>query len=155
MQEKNDNLHLVVNEISNLIVRVFLLNKYHNHFLLFPKVDQFVYQILIFQLFLLDLFALLFNHMLVILTIQLILFCIIQNVNDASHFGNSEKLFEAINEEEFKKKIEESMADIGDFFKDTDKMFNENSDLSGNDFNMPDSEKIHEHINTNVNVMYM
>ena len=79
--------------------------------------------------------------------LQLILFCIIQNVNDASHFGNSEKLFEAINEEEFKKKIEESMADIGDFFKDTDKMFNENGDLSGNDFNMPDSEKIHEHIN--------
>ncbi len=79
--------------------------------------------------------------------LQLILFCIIQNVNDASHFGNSEKLFEAINEEEFKKKIEESMADIGDFFKDNDNMFNENGDLSGNDFNMPDSEKIHEHIN--------
>ena len=79
--------------------------------------------------------------------LQLILFCIIQNVNDASHFGNSEKLFEAINEEEFKKKIEESMADIGQFFEENDKMFNNSGDLSGNDFNMPDSEKIHEHIN--------
>lgn len=79
--------------------------------------------------------------------LQLILFCIIQNVNDASHFGNSEKLFEAINEEEFKKKIEESMSDIGQFFEENDKMFNNSGDLSGNDFNMPDSEKIHEHIN--------
>jgi hypothetical protein len=79
--------------------------------------------------------------------LQLILFCIIQNVNDASHFGNSEKLFEAINEEEFKKKIEESMADIGQFFEENDKMFNNTGDLSGNEFNIPDSEKIHEHIN--------
>ena len=39
------------------------------------------------------------------------------------------------------------MADIGQFFEENDKMFNNNGDLSGNDFNMPDSEKIHEHIN--------
>ena len=80
--------------------------------------------------------------------LQLILFCIIQNVDDASHFGNSEKLFEAINEDEFKKKIEESMEDIGKFFEENDGMFNKTTgDLSNNDFNMPDSEKIHEHIN--------
>ena len=48
--------------------------------------------------------------------LQLVLFCVIQNVKDASHFGNSEKLFEAIDEDEFKKKIEESMDDIGKFF---------------------------------------
>lgn len=83
--------------------------------------------------------------------LQLILFCVIQNVNDASHFGNSEKLFEAIDEDEFKKKIEESMEDIGKFFEENDSMFKESTgnDASGNDFNipMPDSEKLHEHIN--------
>lgn len=84
--------------------------------------------------------------------LQLILFCVIQNVDDASHFGNSEKLFEAIDEDEFKKKIEESMEDIGKFFEENDTMFKETkqghqSDGSGNDFNIPDSEKIHEHIN--------
>lgn len=83
--------------------------------------------------------------------LQLILFCVIQNVNDASHFGNSEKLFEAIDEDEFKKKIEESMKDIGKFFEENDTMFKESKqqDGSSNDFNMPmpDSEKLHEHIN--------
>ena len=79
--------------------------------------------------------------------LQLILFCIIQNVKDASYFGNSEKLFEAIDENEFKKKIEESMGDIGKFFEDNDTMFQTPGDLSNNDFTMPDSEKIHEHIN--------
>lgn len=83
--------------------------------------------------------------------LQLILFCVIQNVQDASHFGNSEKLFEAIDEDEFKKKIEESMEDIGKFFEENDTMFKESKqqDASGNNFNMPmpDSEKLHEHIN--------
>jgi hypothetical protein len=79
--------------------------------------------------------------------IQLVLFCVIQNVNDASHFGNSEKLFEAIDQDEFKKKIEESMDDIGKFFEENNSMFKENGDVSNNDFNIPDGEKIHEHIN--------
>lgn len=78
--------------------------------------------------------------------LQLILFCVIQNVKDASYFGNSEKLFEAIDEDEFKKKIAESMDDIGKFFQENGSMFNQ-KDASGNEeFNMPDSEKIHDHI---------
>lgn len=83
--------------------------------------------------------------------LQLILFCVIQNVNDASQFGNSKKLFEAIDQDEFKKKIEESMEDIGKFFEENDTMFKETKqgDGSGNSFNMPmpDSDKLHEHIN--------
>ena len=83
--------------------------------------------------------------------LQLILFCVIQNVKDASHFGNSTKLFEAIDEDAFKKKIEESMEDIGKFFEENDTMFKETKkgDASGNDYNkhMPDSDKLHEHIN--------
>jgi hypothetical protein len=82
--------------------------------------------------------------------LQLILFCVIQNVKDASHFGNSEKLFEAIDEDEFKKKIEESMEDIGKFFEENDTMFKETKgDISDNANNipMPDSDKLHEHIN--------
>jgi hypothetical protein len=83
--------------------------------------------------------------------LQLILFCVIQNVNDASQFGNSKKLFEAIDQDEFKKKIEESMEDIGKFFEENDTMFKESKqgDGSGNSFNMPmpDSDKLHEHIN--------
>jgi hypothetical protein len=79
--------------------------------------------------------------------LQLVLFCVIQNVKDASHFGNSEKLFEAIDEDEFKKKIEESMDDIGKFFDENNSMFKGENDASSNDFNIPDSGKIHDHIN--------
>ncbi len=79
--------------------------------------------------------------------LQLVLFCVIQNVKDASHFGNSEKLFEAIDEDEFKKKIEESMDDIGKFFDENNSMFKGEKDASSNEFNIPDSDKIHDHIN--------
>lgn len=79
--------------------------------------------------------------------LQLILFCVIQNVKDASYFGNSEKLFEAIDEDEFKKKIEESMDDIGKFFEDNGSIFGTTDNSGNEDFNIPNSDEIHNHIN--------
>jgi hypothetical protein len=78
--------------------------------------------------------------------LQLILFCVIQNVKDASYFGNSEKLFEAIDEDEFKKKIEESMDDIGKFFEDNGSIFGTTDNSGNEDFNIPNSDEIHSHI---------
>ena len=86
--------------------------------------------------------------------LQLILFCVCNNVNNKEAFGDTDKLFEAINENDLHKKIEETMnemqnifmnidnsdnsTDFNDFFEktigkdisDVEHMFNEFSDIS-------------------------
>jgi hypothetical protein len=49
--------------------------------------------------------------------LQLVLFTIVSTISDGSSFGDSAKLFEAINEDEFKKKLEETIAQMQDVFK--------------------------------------
>ena len=85
--------------------------------------------------------------------LQLIVFSVIGSVEDKSVFGDCEKLFEAINEDEFKSKLESTMQDLEHIFD-----FNANTntnDLSQNDtteqdtsnnFQMPNPEDIHSHI---------
>ena len=78
--------------------------------------------------------------------LQLILFTITVNLDNNDSFGDTANLFEAINEDELKSKLEETMGEMH-------KMF----DLSGNDSfpdisninldNMPEPAEIHEHIN--------
>jgi hypothetical protein len=48
--------------------------------------------------------------------LQLILFSIITNISDRDSFGDTAKLFEAINEEELKSKLEETIKNMQDFF---------------------------------------
>ena len=68
--------------------------------------------------------------------LQLILFTVVNNEKSGEDlFGDTEKLFEAIDEETFKKKISESIDQMSDLF--------DNEDLSGC---APDAEKLHEHI---------
>lgn len=69
--------------------------------------------------------------------LQLLLFIVVGEVNNGDSFGDSAKLFEAIDEEDFKKKLEETVEQMHGMF-----------DMSGNmdDTNMPDPEGIHEHI---------
>ena len=77
--------------------------------------------------------------------LQLILFSVIGSVNSSSDFGDTAKLFEAINEEELKKKLEETLNGMNNLF-DTPKM-----DASFNKVNMeniPNAEQLHEHINS-------
>ena len=58
--------------------------------------------------------------------IQLILFAVVTNETTADSFGDTTKLFEAINEDEFKTKIEETMEQMKTFFETTENS-NENN----------------------------
>tara|TARA_Y100000287_G_scaffold123355_1_gene99411 strand:- start:2948 stop:4111 length:1164 start_codon:yes stop_codon:yes gene_type:complete len=84
--------------------------------------------------------------------LQLVLFSVTSNMDDSESFGDTAKLFEAINEDELKKKLEETMEQMNGMF----------NDISGSDFQMPegfadmsgvnmddvpDPEKMQEHIN--------
>jgi hypothetical protein len=80
--------------------------------------------------------------------LQLILFSVIGTVHSSSDLGDTAKLFEAINEEELKKKLEETIEGMQNLFDsttstDTDKSFN-----GVNMENMPNAQDIHEHINS-------
>jgi hypothetical protein len=87
--------------------------------------------------------------------LQLILFSVIGTLDNRDAFGESAKLFEAINEEEFKTKLEETINKMQEIFNlsedsenDTSSSFPESSDFDGiNMENMPNANDIHEHIN--------
>ena len=78
--------------------------------------------------------------------LQLILFSIITNVDNKNTFGDTAKLFEAINEEEFKEKLEDTIKGLENIF-DLSNLEQSAEDLSKNLFeNMPDPKQIHDHI---------
>jgi hypothetical protein len=90
--------------------------------------------------------------------LQLILLSIITNISSDESFGDTAKLFEAIDENEFKSKLEETIGQMGSLFDDNGAMPNMDDmpdmpdmpnmdDLSGiNLENLPNPEEIHEHI---------
>ena len=78
--------------------------------------------------------------------LQLVLFTIITNVENKNTFGDTAKLFEAINEDEFKEKLEETIKGLGNIF-DLSNDEPGSDDISNNFFeNMPDPNEIHDHI---------
>ena len=81
--------------------------------------------------------------------LQLILFSIIGTVENKDAFGETAKLFEAINEDEFKSKLEETLSHMQGLF-DVSGNLGENTENVGEEgFNMgglPNAENIHEHI---------
>jgi hypothetical protein len=82
--------------------------------------------------------------------LQLILFSVIGSVHASSDFGDTAKLFEAINEEELKKKLEETLEGMQNLFDASGSPIN-GTDPSFNGINMeniPNAEQIHEHINS-------
>lgn len=94
--------------------------------------------------------------------LQLILFTIITNIQDKESFGNNEKLFEAINSDEFKNKLQETVKSMENLFSQNE--FVDSSDNSpfenifgsmnidpSNINNLPDSDTIHDHINKLIN----
>jgi len=77
--------------------------------------------------------------------LQLILFSVIGSVNSTSELGDTAKLFEEINEEELKKKLEETLEGMQNLFGTSD---SSGMDSNINMENMPNAEQLHEHINS-------
>ena len=107
--------------------------------------------------------------------LQLVLFTLITSVKNEKSFGDTAKLFEAINEDEFKSKLEDTISEMSKMFENMnfnmeDECNNENEDVPyennynddganqenrdtdfnkfKNDFakNLPNAEDIHNHI---------
>ena len=94
--------------------------------------------------------------------LQLILFTIVTNIQDKESFGNNEKLFEAINSDEFKNKLQETIKSMENLFSQNE--FVDSSDGTpfenifgsmnidpSNIDNLPTTDKIHDHINKLIN----
>lgn len=83
--------------------------------------------------------------------LQMVLICIIGSVNNKEAFGDTKKLFEAINEDEFKSKLEETLEGMQGIFEGIGKQ-DENSESASDTtppgMNMPSAEDIHGHINS-------
>jgi hypothetical protein len=81
--------------------------------------------------------------------LQLIMFSIVGTLDNKDAFGDTAKLFEAINEDEFKTRLEETINNMQELF---DVSGNFSSDLSGNINinmeNMPDANTIQDHISS-------
>ena len=69
--------------------------------------------------------------------LQLIMFSIVGTLDNKEAFGDTAKMFEAINADEFKTKLEETMTHMQGLF---------DTPTEGSGMNMPDPEKIQEHI---------
>tara|TARA_B100000963_G_scaffold128523_1_gene112157 strand:+ start:2804 stop:3934 length:1131 start_codon:yes stop_codon:yes gene_type:complete len=83
--------------------------------------------------------------------LQLILFSVSKNVNSQESFGDTAKLFEAINEDELKNKLEETMKDMEGWFN-SGEMFGDismNNIMDPSNINLndlPDAEDLQNHI---------
>ncbi len=78
--------------------------------------------------------------------LQLILFTVVSSLSHEESFGDTAKLFEAINQDEFKEKLEETMKNMKDMFNGDNKCGNDKPSQ-----NMPDPEELHEHVNGMLN----
>jgi hypothetical protein len=72
--------------------------------------------------------------------LQLITFSIITDIDSESSFGDTAKLFEAINEDSFKEKLEETLGNIQNAFND------ESGEQKINEEDIPNSDDLHNHI---------
>lgn len=88
--------------------------------------------------------------------LQLILFAVVGSIDDKEKFGDCAKLFEAINEDELKAKLEATLADMQGLFsaegkgegKSEGKGEGESEGNSSNNFSgLPSAEELHGHIN--------
>jgi hypothetical protein len=79
--------------------------------------------------------------------LQLILFSVIGCVHNKTELGDTAKLFEAIDEEELKKKLQETLEGMQNMFDASGSPLN-GTDSNINMENMPNAQEIHEHINS-------
>jgi len=82
--------------------------------------------------------------------LQLILFSVVGSVNSSDKFGDTAKLFEAINEEELKTKLQETLDNVSKMFESQNSSETGASDKEGEPIDLgdlPNVEQLHEHIN--------
>ena len=78
--------------------------------------------------------------------LQLLLFSVVSDISKGESFGDTAKLFESINEAEFKNKLDETINNIKHLFETNGS--NMGADCSGiNLEDLPDANEFHEHIN--------
>ena len=86
--------------------------------------------------------------------LQIVLFTVSNKLTEADSFGDTAKLFEAIDEDELKNKMEDTMKEMMDMFdlSNNEAKFDA-MDLSNNfkDMPMPNPEELNEHINSLLN----
>ena len=82
--------------------------------------------------------------------LQLLLFSVVSELKDKEGFGDTENLFKAIDSDDFKTKIKETMDGIQDMFNSTDDISSNMNSFSetmkDGSFNLPDTETFHKHI---------
>lgn len=92
--------------------------------------------------------------------LQLILFSVIGTVNSTNELGDTAKLFEAINEDELKNKLQETLEGIQKLFEENKNMnasdidenaSDEQTDAKINIDNLPNAQDLHEHISSMMN----
>lgn len=79
--------------------------------------------------------------------LQLILFSVVGSIDDKEKFGDCAKLFEAINEDELKAKLEATLAEMQGLFTNEDKAKENESSEGGLPSGLPSAEELHGHIN--------
>lgn len=76
--------------------------------------------------------------------LQLIMFAVIGSLDKKESFGDTAKLFENINQDEFKNKLEETLSHMQGLFEPN---VNETeSENLGEGINIPDAQQLHDHI---------
>ena len=80
--------------------------------------------------------------------LQLLLFTTVSGISNGESFGDTAKLFEAINHDEFKKKLEETVSQMQDVFSEKEKGNGDDGSESAShsDSAFPDPSAFHEHI---------
>lgn len=79
--------------------------------------------------------------------LQLLLFSVINTENDDKSFGDAAKLFEAINEDELRKKLEETMEQMSNVFDMSGGNPFTNDASNSDQTDLPDPDELHKHIN--------
>ena len=77
--------------------------------------------------------------------LQLMLFAVVGSLDNKDAFGDTAKLFEAINEDEFKTKLQETLSQMQDLFDESGNP-TENVGAGLNQGDLPNAEQINEHI---------
>jgi len=76
--------------------------------------------------------------------LQLLLFSVVSDLSDSSSFGDTAKLFEAIDEEKFKTKLEETISQMQSCFDMSGATGTDTSGINLED--LPDPESLHDHV---------
>jgi hypothetical protein len=81
--------------------------------------------------------------------LQMVLICIIGSVKDKTALGDTSKLFDAINEDEFKSKLEETLGNMQNIFENMAKEEGTGDGESATpEFNMPSADDIQGHLHS-------